>query len=104
MAVDEEFKDAVMDLLLPLGDVTEKKMFGGYGIFESGAMFALMSGRAVYFKVDDSNRAQYEEMGSGKYGSMPYYRVPDEVLEDEPKLHRLVEESVALAHAGKKKK
>ncbi len=103
MAVDEEFKDEVMDRLLPLGDVTAKKMFGGYGIFESRAMFALMNGRAVYFKVDDTNRAQYEEMGSGKYGSMPYYRVPDEVLEDEPRLHRLVEESIALAHAAKKK-
>jgi len=28
--------------LQPLGDVTSKKMFGGYGIFESGKMFALV--------------------------------------------------------------
>lgn len=103
MAVDEGFKDEVMDLLLPLGDVTARKMFGGYGIFESRAMFALISERALYFKVDDSNRAQYEEMGGGKFGSMPYHRVPDVVLEDQPKLHRLVEDSVALAHAAKKK-
>jgi DNA transformation protein len=103
MAVDEEFKDQVMDQLLPLGDVTAKKMFGGYGIFESGAMFALLSGRAVYFKVDDTNRAQYEAMDNGRFGLMPYYRVPEAVLEDESRLHRLVEESVARARAAKQK-
>ena len=25
-----------------LGDITYKKMFGGYGVFESGTMFALV--------------------------------------------------------------
>ena len=26
----------------PLGDITYKKMFGGFGVFESGTMFALV--------------------------------------------------------------
>jgi len=30
-----------VERLLPLGDVSSKKMFGGYGIFEAGTMFAL---------------------------------------------------------------
>ncbi len=60
--------------------VTAKKMFGGYGIFESGAMFALLSGRTVYFKVDDTNRAQYEAMDNGRFGLM-LYRVSEAALE-----------------------
>ena len=79
MAFDEEFKDRVMDVLIPFGDVTGRKMFGGYGIFEAGAMFALISSDELYFKVDDSNRARYEAMGSAKFGNMPYYRLPPDV-------------------------
>jgi len=37
-----EVFDRVIQSLASLGDVAGKKMFGGYGIFESGAMFALI--------------------------------------------------------------
>jgi DNA transformation protein len=33
---------AVIQTLATLGNITAKKMFGGYGIFESGVMFALI--------------------------------------------------------------
>ena len=29
--------------MTPIGDVRSRKMFGGYGIFESSAMFALVN-------------------------------------------------------------
>ena len=93
-----------MDLLIPFGDIAERKMFGGLGIFEAGGMFALISGDHLYFQVDDSNRPQYEAMCSAKFGNMPYYRVPLDVLDDQPRLHRLVEESVALARAARQQK
>ena len=101
MAYDEEFKERVMDLLIPFGEITEKKMFGGYGIFEDGAMFALISGSELYFKADDSNRAGYEVMGSAKFGKMPYFRVPDDVLDDQPALHRMIEEAIAVSRAAR---
>ena len=104
MAFDEDLKDRVMDLLIPFGDVTERKMFGGCGIFEAGAMFALISGDHLYFKADDSNRPEYEAMNSPQFGNMPYYRVPLDVLDDQPELHRLVEESVAAARAARREK
>jgi TfoX/Sxy family transcriptional regulator of competence genes len=46
----------------------------------------------------------YEAAGSKRYGTMPYYLAPDEVLEDDTKLLEWAERSVAIAHAAAKKK
>ncbi len=33
MAADKDFRDQVVNLLAPLGAVSSKPMFGGYGVF-----------------------------------------------------------------------
>ena len=83
MAKDASYIDWVMELLAPLGDGVDKKaMFGGYGIFDNGVMFALVSSEpALYFKADDTNRAAYADAGSMNYKTMPYFMVPAEILE-----------------------
>src|SRR3972149_12327094 len=63
MAADPDFRDQVLDLLAPIGEISCRSMFGGYGVFAEGDMFALIAGSALFFKVDDSNRAVYEEAG-----------------------------------------
>lgn len=104
MAADPAFLSHVMELLAPLAEISSRSMFGGYGIFARGEMFALISGKALFFKVDDSNRARYAEAGSKPYGPMPYYRVPTEVLADQARLLDWARASVAIAHASSKKK
>ena len=89
--------------ILPLGGITHKKMFGGYGVFEEGTMFALITSEGnVHLKADDSNRAQFEDAGAKKHARMPYYQVPEEVLEDEDVLMKWTQESIALSKAAKK--
>lgn len=104
MAADPKFRDEVLDRLVPLGDVNCRAMFGGYGIFADGQMFALIAGSALFFKVDDSNRAVYTEAGSKSYDPMPYYQVPDEVLQDDARLIDWARTSVSIAKATPKKK
>ena len=105
MAADKGFHDHVMELLCPLGGVTSRAMFGGYGIFHDGDMFALISGSTLYFKVDDSNRAAYEEAGSSPFPhAMPYYEVPAEVFEDATRLHEWASTAIAAGHATARKK
>lgn len=36
MAADPVFRDEVMELLAPVGTVTSRSMFGGYGILAEG--------------------------------------------------------------------
>jgi len=99
------YRDYVGDLLDPFGDVTIRAMFGGHGIFESGDMFALISSEErLYFKADDSNRADYEAAGAERFQTMPYYEVPEEVIEDPGALAEWAATSIAIGHATASRK
>ena len=87
---DRGFVDYLLELLDPMDGVTAKRMFGGYGIFRSGLMFALVGDSQLYFKVDDENRADFEKAGSqpfqydkdGKVMTMSYYTAPGEAMDN----------------------
>jgi DNA transformation protein len=109
MAISEEYLQYVLDQLDQLGPVISKKMFGGVGLFHQGLMFALISKNLLYFKVDDSNRQQYEERGltpfqpfSHKPMVMPYYPVPADILEDPEHCAEWAQQSFAIALKNKK--
>lgn len=82
-----EAADLAADRLSELGDVTTKKMFGGYGVFIDTKMFALIdSTGALFFKCDESNEGRYLEVGADKHGRMPYREVPADVWEGDDEL------------------
>ena len=91
---DASFKDYVIDQLRDFGGAGARAMFGGFGIYKGGVMFGLIADDELYFKVDDSNRPDFEARkskpfvydGKGKPISMSYWRVPDDVLEDPDQL------------------
>lgn len=105
MALDERYRNEIMGRLeLVLPDVHDRKMFGGLGIYSETWFFALItSDNVLYFKVDDSNRAEYEGRGMPRFERMPYYRVPDGVLEDLAQLKGWAETAVSVAKRAKKK-
>ena len=81
-----------------LGVITSKKMFGGYGIFESGKMFALVnSDGGVFLKVSDTNRQRFEQSGTKSHGRMPYFQIPDEVMGDPEVLFEWTKLSIDLS-------
>jgi DNA transformation protein len=104
MAPNKDYLDYVTKLLSPIEGVSSKSMFGGYGVFHEGAMFALVSGTGLFFKVDDSSRPVYERAGSKQYKPMPYYQVPAEVLQDTGKLLDWAQTAVSVAHSTNSKK
>ena len=107
MAVSKEYYQSVMERLEPLGEVTGKTMFGGYGIFFRGLMFAVISDDVLYFKVDSTNLDDYEKAGSTKFPhGINYWEVPGEVFENNAILHEWAQESIniALETAAKKAK
>ncbi len=99
------FAEEIVAMLKPVGDVTHRSMFGGFGIFESGDMFAIVDSKArLYFKADAATRARYESAGSEQHRPMPYFSVPAEVTDDEAALLEWATEAARVAHTTSKKK
>lgn len=94
----DDYLDYVLEQLDDVGEVTVRKMFGGYGLYLDGIFFALISSQHVlYFKVDESNRADYEAMHMSQFKPLHYYEVPVEVLEDRTLLNVWARKAYAVA-------
>jgi TfoX/Sxy family transcriptional regulator of competence genes len=112
MSVHPSFRTYVLEQLARAApDIRDKSMFGGVGIYSGELFFALIAEDTVYFKVDDSNRAMFEERGMGPFepygpggGSMQYYAVPEGVLEDPEELPSWVAAAMAVARRKKARK
>lgn len=91
-----DYRDYILDILVPVGAITCRAMFGGYSLYKNGVIFALIAEEMLYFKVDEGNRADFEAKGSepftyeakGKRVSLSYWAVPLEVMEEETELVR----------------
>jgi DNA transformation protein len=84
----DDFVVFVAERMGVLGDVRVKRMFGGHGIYVDEVFCALIANDALWFKVDDQNRGDYEARGLPAFRPwdddslvMSYHLVPDEVLE-----------------------
>jgi DNA transformation protein and related proteins len=105
MPVNSSFQAFVVDQLSRVLDqVRARRMFGGVGIYSADSFFALIADDKLYFKVDDSNRPDYETRGMEPfrpYGAegevMQYYQVPEELLEDVEALRPWAEKALAAA-------
>ena len=91
--------------------VRDRAMFGGVGIYSGAFFFALIADDVLYFKVDDSNRTDFERRGMGPfrpYGEdgevMQYYEVPADLLEDPEQLRSWAEKAVAVARAKRSRR
>ena len=110
MAVSDEYLTYVIDQLDSLGPVRYKRMFGGAGLYFEDLFFGLVADDVLYFKVDESNRADYEAEGMGPFKPFPdkkevmqYYEVPIDVLENKEALRDWAEKAVRVAERKVKK-
>ena len=108
----QQFRDQVVSRLNAVAPVTARGMFGGYGLYLEGVMFALIAYETLYFKVDNENREDYlaAETGpfiynrNGKLTEMSYYQLPDAVFENVEALAEWVQKAHAAARRSKQKK
>jgi DNA transformation protein and related proteins len=105
MAEPTEFVSNILRVLVPLGEVNVKRMFGGYGVFLDGSMFALISRNdELFLKADEVNRSTFENRGSKTHGKMPYYSAPPEALESWQEMEPWARGAVDASRRAKKKK
>ena len=102
MPVSENYLQYTIDLLKVLGPVSAKRMFGGAGLYLDGSFFALIADDVLYFKVDDANKADYLNAGTGPFKpfdsyAMSYFEVPADVLEDDDLLKEWAHKAVTAA-------
>ena len=104
MPVDQGYLDHIKELLSPIEGVTYLTMFGGYGVFHEGDMFGLISGVAstLYFKVGDLNRDAFKAASTERFGLMPYYEVPANVLEDSEEMQDWASLAIQVGHLTSK--
>jgi DNA transformation protein len=83
-------------------------MFGGVGIYSGEFFFALIADDTVYFKVDASTRPDFEARGMKPFrpfgddgGTMKYFQLPEDLLEDPDALRSWAEKAVAIARQNK---
>lgn len=104
MAVSDEYLIYVIDQLECIGSVQSRRMFGGAGLYFDGLFFAIIADDTLYFKVDDSNRKDYEAADMGPFKPFPdkptvmqYYEVPIDVLENKNTLREWAEKAILVA-------
>ncbi len=94
----------LVDELAPLGDVTAKKMFGGYGLFEEGVMFVLVdSAGTAHLRADDTTSEKFASAGCEPHGRMPYWQIPTAVLDDPDQLVEWATTARNVARAAKRR-
>jgi DNA transformation protein len=112
MSVNSSFRSFVLDQLARVtASVRDRAMFGGVGIYSNDLFFALIDEDTLYFKVDDTNRPDFEARGMGPFRpmgvegeTMQYYAVPEDLLEDPEALRSWVERSLAAARRKKSRR
>ncbi len=111
MAKDTEFNAMIREMLLPLGPVTTRAMFGGFNVALDGLTFGLIAYERLFLKVDDRTRGRYEAAGltpfqpyPDKPTTMSYYPVPDALMDDPDALCDWAREAFDVALKARTKK
>jgi DNA transformation protein len=103
---DASFKDFVLDQLHDLEDVDCRRMFGGYGLYQQGVFFGIISQARLYFKTTTTTRTAYVQRGmqpfrpNARQTLTSYYEVPVDILEDHAQLSIWAQQAVASQRHG----
>lgn len=90
MASKPEFVQYVVEQLSGAGTITDRKMFGEYGLYCGGKLFALVCDDQLFIKITDAGRALKTDLSEAPpyTGAKNYFFIED--LEDREFLTELV--------------
>lgn len=105
--------DWLADELAEIGQVSSRRMMGGFTVYLDGTVFAILADGEIWFKADADSDAIWEEagcerftftMGEGRTGSMNYRRAPAEAYDDGDALRRWAALALAAGHRAPARK
>ena len=103
----------VLELLEPIGPVQTGRFFGGVGISNGFAQFAMIMGNSLHFVVDEDTRGKYEQAGMQPFSYTTrkghilvrrYFELPEDILTDPEQLRVWASEAMFIAGSTKPKK
>jgi len=72
-----------LELFAPLGGLSQRKMFGGLSLYHDGAIFCIVSSDGqIFLKAQGDAAAALLDNGSSQFHNMPYWSLPDDLLDD----------------------
>ena len=104
MASNQEFVQYIADQLSEAGQVTYRKMFGEYGMYLDGKIFALICDNQLFVKITEAGRKLRPELEEAPpyEGAKNYLLVED--IDDKEALVEFVRATCAELPAPKPKK
>ena len=101
MALNESYKQFILDQLSDFGEFETKNMFGGTALLREGKAFAKIKHDKYWLKVDDSNRSDFElfnmqqyTYGKGNSRKLNFFETPVEIIENKDELTKWVNKSI----------
>ena len=91
MVASDSFGEFLREQFAPLGHVTLRRMFGKTGVFCDGLMLGMVRDDVLYFRVDDDNRAIFQEaeafppLNYAKGGGtidLAFWRAPERLFDE----------------------
>jgi DNA transformation protein and related proteins len=115
MVASDSFAEFLREQLAALGGITMRRMFGKTGVFCGGLMLGMVRDNTLYFRVDDGNRAAFEEAQSfpplnyekkGGTIDLSFWRAPDRLFDEPDELVTWARAALAAARrvAAKRKR
>src|SRR5882672_4144487 len=106
MVASDSFAEFLQEQLAPLDRITLRRMFGKTGVFCDALMLAMVPDDALYFRVDDDNRAVFREAEAfpplnyeKKGGSidLAFWRAPERLFDEPDELITWAQAALAAA-------
>ena len=97
------FHDFVVhDVLGHISGISSRRMFGGWGIYQNGRIFAIITNGVLYFKVHDGNRQKFVEADSKpftyhkkeKTTQISYWELPESIMNNRTEVERWMQDSL----------
>lgn len=109
------FAAFVLEQMAEISGISKRAMFGGFGIYRDGLMFALIADEDLYFKANDWLADEFIARAlppfmfesKGKTMALKYYRAPESVFEEAEQMKLWADKAYLCALrnvAGKKTK
>jgi DNA transformation protein len=113
MASSAGFLAFLDEQLAGIGPVSIRRMFGGAGVFADSIMFALVSDDTLYFKVDETTRADFEAEGMGAFTYatkdgrntlVSYWRAPERLFYEPDEMLAWARKALTIARSADARK